>query len=205
VVEVDLPNGHTWRFENGRWCRHTDPVCFPNNTIELFLDPARYRRALAMALPSRILDDIGTAIETLGEAAARHAVRDTQFVQACIDGNWTLAGTLFHSHAAQVGRSGAMQARLPAGYSFRFERTIQHGAGGSRADILIEDVTGALLEFDWKTTGRSALSYGSRREMRRHAAQVQTNIDPAGLTGQQSVSWVDFVRPRLRGRGIVWP
>jgi hypothetical protein len=44
--------------------------------------------------------------------------------------------------------------------------------------------------------GGSALSYGSRREMTRHAGQLITNIG-GQLTRQESRSWIDYVRPLM--------
>lgn len=82
------------------------------------------------------------------------------------------------------------------------ERTIQAGLGGSRADILIRGPAGEIIEYDWKTTGRSAISSQSRREMARHAGQITSNIGGT-LTTQESKSWVDFVRPLLHG--VNWP
>ncbi len=116
-------------------------------------------------------------------------------------GNWRLAGTLFHSAAAREARSLPPSA-LPPGWIIQAEHVIQSGAGGSRADILLRGPAGELVEFDWKTTGRSALSSGSRSEMARHAGQITANISGT-LTTQQSRSWVDYMRPLMPG--VAWP
>jgi len=114
-------------------------------------------------------------VDGIGQRAAARVVADPRFVQAVQSGNRTLAGTLFHSAAAQEARAIPASA-LPPGWVIDAELVIQAGAGGSRVDILLRGPAGQIIEYDWKTTGRSALSYGSRREMTRHAGQITTNI-----------------------------
>jgi hypothetical protein len=162
---------------------------------EIKLSQAEYEKALSMVFPSQRADEVAKLVDEIGQHAATRAMDDARFVQAMRDGNITLAGTLFHSAAAQEARA-IPRAALPSGWTLEAERTIQAGAGGSRADLLLHGPGGNLVEFDWKTTGRSALSSGARKEMARHAGQITVNV--AGkLTVQQSRSWMDYVRPLL--------
>lgn len=164
---------------------------------EILLSEAEYRAALEMTFPSQFANHIARTVDGIGQRAAQRAVANPQFVTAVQSGDWTLAGTLFHSAAAQEARALPASA-LPSGWVIEAERVIEAGAGGSRADVLLRGPTGQIIEFDWKTTGRSALSYGSRREMTRHAGQITTNIGGT-LTSQESRSWVDYVRAFLPG------
>ena len=70
------------------------------------------------------------------------------------------------------------------------------GKGGSRLDIFMTGPAGEIVEFDWKTTGKSALSSGSVKEMAKHAGEVRVKVG-GQLTTQQSRSWMDYVRPLL--------
>jgi hypothetical protein len=109
----------------------------------------------------------------------------------------------FRSLAKQAGDQFVTAGRLPPGYRFRFELTAQAERGGSRLDVLIEDPLGQLIEVDWKTTGRSALSSKTVKQMEKHAAQVadpmnfprvQARIVGQQLASQRSFSWTDEVR-----------
>ena len=166
---------------------------------QVSLTPAQFAQAMAHTFPSQYFDPVLQVVELIGQRAAQVAIANPAFVQACQNGNWALAGTLFHSAAATVGPTFANQ--LPQGFQVTFEDTIQSGLGGSRFDVRVTG-PGVHREVDWKTTGRSALSFGSRSEMVRHATQYQTNFGTP-LTGQESKSWIDFVRPFLPG--INWP
>lgn len=162
---------------------------------EIKLSQAEYEAALKMVFPSQYVDEVAKLVDDIGQGAAKRAMENPRFVQAMQDGNMTLAGTFFHSAAAQEARS-VPAAMLPKGWALEAEKTIQSGAGGSRADILLRGPGADVVEFDWKTTGRSALSSGSRKEMARHAGQITVNIG-GKLTTQQSRSWMDYVRPLL--------
>jgi hypothetical protein len=168
---------------------------------EVRVAQAEFEAALGHVFPAQSLDQVTRAIDGIGNAAAQGAVANPQFVAAVQSGNWPLAGTLFHSAAAKEARVLPPSA-LPAGWRIQAEHTIQAGVGGSRVDILLSGPTGQLIEFDWKTTGRSALSSKARQEMARHAGQISTNIGGA-LSTQESRSWIDFVRPLLPG--VKWP
>lgn len=168
---------------------------------EVRLSQSEYESALGRAFPGHHLNVITRTVDDMGERAAQAARSNPQFVQAVQSGNWRLAGTLFHSAAAREARSLPSSA-LPPGWIIQAEHVIQSGAGGSRADILLRGPAGELVEFDWKTTGRSALSSGSRNEMARHAGQITANIGGT-LTTQQSRSWVDYMRPLMPG--VAWP
>lgn len=164
---------------------------------EVRLSQAEYESALRLVFPAQFADELAVTVDELGSRAAARALQDARFVAAVQSGNWTMAGTLFHSAAAQEARA-IPAAALPAGWRLSAERVIQSGAGGSRADIFLEGPAGQIVEFDWKTSGRSALSYGSRREMTRHAGQITVNIG-GQLTRQESRSWIDYVRPLMPG------
>lgn len=168
---------------------------------EVKLSESGYRGALSHTFPAHALDPVFSAVDGIGQRAAQRAVQNPAFVQAVQNGNWTLAGTLYHSAAAQEARA-LPAAALPAGWRIEAERGIQSGAGGGRADILLHGPGNIVAEVDWKTTGRSALSSASRSEMTRHAGQITTNIGGT-LSTQQSRSWIDHVRPLLPG--IKWP
>jgi hypothetical protein len=161
------------------------------------LAEAEYRAALELGFPGQFADRISVAVDGIGRRAAQRAVADARFVAAVQSGNRTLAGTLFHSAAATEARALPASA-LPGGWVIEAERVIQAGAGASRADVLLRGPAGEIVEFDWKTTGGSALSYGSRREMTRHAGQLITSIG-GQLTRQESRSWIDYVRPLMPG------
>jgi len=165
------------------------------STQQPIMNRAQYLQALGHVFPSQYFDPVMRVVEQIGQSAAQAAVANPRFVDACRNGNWTLAGTFFHSAAARVGPTFASQ--LPPGFTMTFEDTIQTGKGGSRFDIRVKG-PGVDDEIDWKTTGRSALSTGARSEMAKHAAQYSTN-QGASLTSQVSKSWVDFVRPLLPG------
>lgn len=168
---------------------------------EIRVSDQEYLEAMGMVFPGRFFNRFVRVTDGIGDRAAQRAVSNPQFVFAVQNGNWPLAGTLFHSAAAQEVRNLPASA-LPAGWVIEAERTIQAGLGGSRADILISGPNGEIIEYDWKTTGRSAISFQARREMSRHAGQITSNIGGTLVT-QESKSWVDFVRPLLHG--VDWP
>ncbi len=168
---------------------------------EVTVTPAEYEAALTQVFPVQYLNQITRAVDGIGSAAATRAVANPQFVAAVQNGNWALAGTLYHSAAAQEVRL-LRAGSLPAGWRATAEEVIQAGRGGSRTDVLLRGPAGELIEFDWTTTGRSALSTGSRQEMTRHAGQITARIQ-GQLVTQESRSWVDFVRPLLPG--VRWP
>jgi hypothetical protein len=159
---------------------------------EMRVTQVQYEAALQHVFASHYLNPITRTVEGIGQRAARLAVDNPRFIQAIQQRNWTLAGTLFHSAAAIEARA-VLAAALPPGWTLEAEQTIQHGLGGSRADILLQGPKNEVVEFDWKTSGRSALSTPSRREMVRHAGHIAANIGGT-LTVQESRTWVDFVR-----------
>lgn len=168
---------------------------------EINVSPQAYEHIMSQAFPSQAFNPVLTVVDGIGSRAGVAAVADPRFLAAVNSRNWALAGTLFHSAAAREARALAPGA-LPLGWTLQAERTIQSGLGGSRADLLFSGPGGVLLEIDWKTTGRSALSSGARSEMQRHAGQITAHMGP-GLATQESRSWVDFVRALLPG--IRWP
>jgi Domain of unknown function (DUF4157) len=163
---------------------------------EVRVTPQQYQAALGHTFPSHSFDFAYSLADSIGQQAAQVAMANPRFVAAVQNGNMTLAGTFFHSAAATVARRLPASA-VPAGWRLQPEFTIQAGRGGSRADILLRGPNGEIFEFDWKTSGPSALSTGSRREMQRHAGQITANIG-GNLSRQESRSWIDFVR-------TLWP
>jgi hypothetical protein len=168
---------------------------------EIQVSPADYQRILESAFASHALDPLLRVVDQVGERAGRAAVANARFVTAVRGGDWKLAGTLFHSEAAREVRALSASA-LPAGWRLEAESVVQAGAGGSRIDVLAHGPNGLVMEFDWKTTGRSALSSAARKEMRRHAGQITARLG-GQLATQDSRSWVDFVRALLPG--VNWP
>ncbi|HEV2491484.1 MAG TPA: hypothetical protein VG204_00265 [Terriglobia bacterium] len=162
---------------------------------EIRLSQEEYRAALKQVFPGQYLDAVTRTVDEIGQRAAERVVKNPAFVKAVQNEDWTLAGTLFHSAAKEEARTLPAGA-LPPGWTLTAEHTIQSGAGGSRADVLLQGPALEAIEFDWKTTGRSALSSGARKEMAKHAGQITVNIG-AKLTKQESRSWVDYVRPLL--------
>jgi hypothetical protein len=168
---------------------------------EINVSAAEYARLQQSAFIAHALNPVLGIVDEVGRRAAQRAVNDPRFVAAVTAENWTLAGTLFHSAAATEVRA-LSAAEIPAGWRLTAEEVVQAGLGGSRVDVLARGPAGWLLEFDWKTTGRSALTSAARREMQRHSGHITANI--AGqLTGQESRSWIDYVRPLLPN--IDWP
>jgi hypothetical protein len=170
---------------------------------EIRMSQAEYHAALRQVFPGQYLDDLARTVDEIGQRAAQRAVNNPQFVQAVRSGNTTLAGTLFHSAAAAEARAVPASV-LPPGWRLTAEEVIQAGAGGSRTDLLFRGPAGQRVEIDWKTTGRSALSSGSRREMRRHAGQIRVHTG-GPIIEQESRSWFDYVRNLLNQRGVPLP
>ena len=164
-----------------------------NYVEEIQMTRQEYESALGHVFPGHALDQVASTIDGIGDRAAQRAASDPRFVEAYRNGNWTLAGTLYHSAAAKEARA-VPQSALPTGWRLQAEEVIQSGAGGSRADILLHGPGGQKIEIDWKTTGASALK--SVAQMDRHAGQIRANAG-GKLTMQESRSWLDYVRPRL--------
>jgi hypothetical protein len=54
-----------------------------------------------------------------------------------------------------------------------------------------------LVEFDWKTTGRSAITRKTIQQMDKHAGHVKALTNGRTLATQESRSWTDYVLPLL--------
>jgi hypothetical protein len=162
---------------------------------EVKLSKQEYEAALKMVFPSQYVDPVAKLVDDIGQKSAKRAMENPKFVKAIEDGNWTLAGTYFHTAAKEEARAIPKSA-LPEGWTLEAEKTLKSGAGGGRADILLSGPGGDLVEFDWKTSGKSALSSGSRKEMAKHAGQVKVLMG-GQLSTQASRSWMDYVRPFL--------
>lgn len=170
---------------------HATSLAPVTGAVEVNVSHAQYEAGLGHIFPSHSLDSISSLADSVGQQAAQVALANPMFIAAVQNGNMTLAGTLFHSAAAAVARALPASA-VPAGWTIHAEFTIQTGRGGSRADILMRGPNGEVIEFDWKTSGKSATK--SHAQMQRHAGQITTNIGGT-LTRQESRSWIDFVRP----------
>lgn len=162
---------------------------------EVRLSQSEYEAALNMVHPGTYTSWVARVVDDVGARAAQLAMRNPRFVEALNSGNMKLAGTFFHSAAAQEVRA-LPDTALPNGWSITAEEVIQSGLGGSRTDVLLRGPGGVLMEFDWKTTGSSGLSSKSRSEMARHAGQIRMHVG-GGLQTQQTVTWMDYVRPLL--------
>lgn len=156
---------------------------------------AEYDAALQHVFPSHYLNPVTSAVDGIGQRAARRALANPRFVDAIRRGNWTQAGTFFHSAAASE-IDELPRGVLPSGWTIQAEKTVQQGLGGSRLDVLVRGPAGEIVEYDWKTRAISALSTGSRKEMEKHAGHIATNVSGV-LTVQESRSWIDFVRPLM--------
>lgn len=171
------------------------------------LSPEEYQEALSMAHPVEYLSDIDRFIDTVAQQAAQIAAGESEFVDLCKNKKWNLAGTRFHNIAKDVVNEMVAKTSgdIPPGYKPQAEFTVTKGKGGSRLDLFIEDPNGELIEIDWKTTGKSAMSYGVRKkEMPKHEKHVQQELQKK-LKRQESRSWVAYVRPLLAGENIEWP
>jgi hypothetical protein len=156
------------------------------------LSQSAYADALRLTYPSMYANQIMVLVDQIGEAAAVRAMANPRFVAAMNAGNATLAGTFFHSAAATVANN-LPPGSLPPGWTLVAEDVVQSGAGGSRIDLLFRGPNGERVEVDWKTSGGSALSTGSRAQMIRHAGQILANLGGT-LSAQQSRSWMQIIR-----------
>jgi hypothetical protein len=177
-----------------------DPIA---GAQEHLVSASHYIEALGHSFPSEYLDDALRAVGDIAGEAASQGVRDPVLMGMLRRGDITRAGTRFHSLAKQAGDQFVAAGRLPPGYRFRFEQTVKSGRGGSRLDVLIEDPLGQLVEVDWKTTGRSAVSSKTIGQMEKHAthvadpqnaARVQARTSGQALPSQRSFSWTDEMR-----------
>jgi hypothetical protein len=159
---------------------------------EVKVSEEEYRAALSRAFPSHQLDPIARTVDEIGQRAAERVSNDPKFLQALLKKDWKTAGNLFHDAAKQETRA-VTPGTLPQGWTITAEETIQAGKGGSRLDVFLRGPKGERIEFDWKTTGSSALSSGARKEMVKHAGQIVINVGGT-VTKQESRSWVDYVR-----------
>jgi hypothetical protein len=169
---------------------------------EVLVSREEYERALAHGYVPQAFDRLASAIHEIGERTAAVVTQNPRFVQAVNSGDWKLAGTLFHAEAARQGPIVAQRL----GQSFQLQFTLrfeeQLAGGASRLDILASTPSG-LVEVDWKTTGRSGLSWRVRvDEMPRHATHVVQDYG-VPLSQQLSKSWVDYVRPYMPN--VRWP
>jgi hypothetical protein len=167
-----------------------------------------YLSAISRTFPEHHFDDILRLIDDIGAQAGRNAATDAEFVrlvrQAEVNPSmWNQAGTRFHTIARDVTRGSA--GRVPPGWTIEAEVRIGPRTGGSRLDVLFRGPAGESYQFDWKPTWQSGVSAAAEEEMTRHAAQLPREPRFLGtrLVLQESRSWVDYVRPHMRG--VNWP
>jgi hypothetical protein len=172
--------------------RFATPKASPALVQEVKLSEQEYRAALSRAFPSHQLDPIARAVDEIGQRAAERVSNNPKFVQALLKKDWKTAGNLFHDAAKQEARA-VKPGILPPGWKLTAEETIQAGKGGSRLDVFLRGPKGERIEFDWKTSGISALSSSARKEMAKHAGQIVVNVGGT-VTKQESRTWVDYVR-----------
>jgi hypothetical protein len=190
--------GHSIRSSSGTVLANAERTQFaaPKATSalveEIKVSEEEYRAALSRAFPSHELDPIARTVDEIGQRAAKRVSDNPKFLQALLKDDWKTGGNLFHDAAKQEAE--AVKPRtLPQGWTLTAEETIQAGKGGSRLDVFLRGPKGERIEFDWKTTGTSALSSGARKEMAKHAGQIVINVGGT-VTKQESRSWVDYVR-----------
>jgi len=203
LKEVDKAVADPAAFEKAKppwWDENQPPRLFGKS--ELTMEYDEYLKALGHVFPQRYLDEVTRIVDDIGKEAAANVAADPAFVEMCQNRNWAQAGTRFHNEAKDVGRAMVASGKAPAGWMFEY--TVQSGLGGSRLDVVARGPAGEVLEFDWKTTGRSALSTKSRVEMVKHAQHIGMNMNTP-LQTQTSVSWVELVRPHLTTHPIRWP
>jgi hypothetical protein len=172
----------------------------PEGAIEVKLTDAEYRRALEAGFAERGMDPTFKVIHEVSRRAAANVVKDPEFVAACKAGKWMKAGRLFHRAPELAGKQYA--ATAPEAQGFTFEDTLKGGKGGGRADALSSPQGGQVREYDWKTSGKSAVK--SIEQMDRHKKLLAVERQLAA-SGQESVTWIDYVRGLLTNRGIQWP
>jgi len=165
----------------------------PAGATEITMSKEQYLRALSHVFPSDALNPVASEIDGIAVRAAQNASKDPRFLSAWAADDMKLAGTLFHSQAAQEVRR-VPPGSLPSGWRISAERTLQAGRGGGRADVFLEGPAGQLVEVDWKTTGSSAVSSKAVSQMQKHSGQVRTMTGGSSLTQQESRSWIDYVR-----------
>ncbi|HKC17432.1 MAG TPA: hypothetical protein VKC11_12075 [Steroidobacteraceae bacterium] len=165
--------------------------------LETKLSETEYRAALGQVFPSQYVNRVARTVDAIGQRAALRVAQNPEFVAALQSGDRMTAGNIFHSAAAE--EIGVLPSdALPPGWSITAEEVIRSGQGGSRTDVLLRGPQSEVVEFDWKTTGGSALIKKSRDQMIKHAGQITVKLGRS-LTVQESRSWVDYVRPVLPG------
>jgi hypothetical protein len=167
---------------------------------EIKLSQQEYKAALGRVFPSHQLDSVARTVDDIAQRAAARLAKNPDFLKAMAKRDWTTAGNLFHNAAKDEARAVPAGA-LPLGWKLTAEETIQSGKGGSRLDLFLRGPGSERVEFDWKTTGKSALTSGARKEMAKHAGHILSRVGGTE-TSQQSRSWVDYVRPYFPSLGL---
>jgi hypothetical protein len=164
----------------------------PEAIKEIRLSQEEYRTALSRVFPAHHLDPLARTVDDIGQRAAERLADDPNFLRALLKRDWKTAGNMFHDAAKREARA-LTPGSLPPGWQLTAEETIQSGKGGSRLDLFLRGPAGERIEFDWKTSGMSALSSDARKEMAKHAGQIVVKTG-GKVISQESRSWVDYVR-----------
>jgi hypothetical protein len=93
------------------------------SATEIQVTLEEYKAALARVFPRDALDPVASMIDRIGSRAAQRAVDNPQFMQAIRQDNMTLAGTLYHSAAAQEIRELPATV-VPNGWKIEAEFTL---------------------------------------------------------------------------------
>jgi hypothetical protein len=162
---------------------------------EVRVSDAEYEKRLGMVNPTRYDSWLARLVDEIGERAAQRAMQNPKFTRAMSNGDLLNAGRLFHE-AADLEVKALPADALPPGWSITGEEVLVSGKGGSRTDVLLRGPNGARIEYDWKTTGDSAFKDKSLAQMDKHKGHINT-LTNGTLESQESVSWMDYVRPLL--------
>ena len=189
-----------------------------NTLVVRFATREAYEAALMPVFPGISLNPVFRAVDEIGDAVARRALADTNFVALLRAGDVTGAGTRFHRIARDYIRNGHPGVTLPSGWTIRAEEEIAVGGRRARADLVLRSPQGTIVEIDWKTTGRSGMESVARMDrraglIRDAAARLYPDFANRTLTVQESRSYTDYLRPLVdeHNRGaspenvIPWP
>jgi hypothetical protein len=163
------------------------------------MSEAEYLEALSRTFPEHQWDEVYRFVDDVGKRAADVAVRDPEFVAAYKAGNDFKAGRLFHDAANDLmkglGPRIITPPTAPPGWTVQTEKRILDEGPSGRADVLLGQDK-ARMDFDWKTTGKSALSERSVKQLDRHAAEIAgQGWRPERV---ESRSWHDYMPDWLR-------
>lgn len=159
------------------------------------MDRRTYLKTLRNVHPMDRFDPGKRLVNAVGRLTARSLNKNTQFNDLLREGKMRQAGTVWHSSAKQVLDRVVARLGLRPG-TVRAEATLQAGAGGGRADVLLRGIGRvALGEIDWKPHIRTAIR--GIGQMRRHAGQTLRRFGAAPQM-QELRNWIDYIREVAR-------